>query len=324
MNQSLMKLLLSTFVPLLLLSFRCASQLSPDFYSLSCPTVELLVRGTVRSASDLDSTIPGKLLRLLFHDCLVQGCDGSVLIQGNGTERSDPANKSLGAFYVVESAKRLLEMVCPGTVSCADTLVLAARDAVELTGGPSVQVQLGRRDGLVSSAANVRPNMVDTTFSVDELADRFASIGLSIDDLVVLSGAHTIGSSHCNTFSERFKQDSDGSLVPIDSTMDQGYAKQVAEQCSTRTGTAAVDNDASTPELFDNQYFVNLLANQGLLHSDSVLVNDSRTKGKVEEFGRSQDAFFASWAQSFAKLSTTGVKTGDEGEIRFSCQSVNG
>ncbi|KAG6493862.1 peroxidase 18-like [Zingiber officinale] len=130
MNQSLMKLLLSTFVPLLLLSFRCASQLSPDFYSLSCPTVELLVRGTVRSASDLDSTIPGKLLRLLFHDCLVQGCDGSVLIQGNGTERSDPANKSLGAFYVVESAKRLLEMVCPGTVSCADTLVLAARDAV--------------------------------------------------------------------------------------------------------------------------------------------------------------------------------------------------
>lgn len=41
---------------------------------------------------------------------------------------------------------------------------------------------------MVSSAANVRPNMVDTTFSVDQLANRFASIGLSIDDLVVLSG----------------------------------------------------------------------------------------------------------------------------------------
>lgn len=55
-----------------------------------------------------------------------------MLLQGNGTERTDPANQSLGAFYVVESAKRLLEVVCPGTVSCADILVLAARDAVEL------------------------------------------------------------------------------------------------------------------------------------------------------------------------------------------------
>lgn len=55
-----------------------------------------------------------------------------MLIQGKGTERSDPANKSLGGFYVVDSAKELLEVLCPGTVSCADILVLAARDAVEL------------------------------------------------------------------------------------------------------------------------------------------------------------------------------------------------
>ncbi|XP_074579390.1 peroxidase 18-like [Curcuma longa] len=325
MDPNLMKLLLSSFLALLLLlSVPCSSQLSADFYSFSCPNVELLVRDTVRSASDFDPTIPGKLLRLFFHDCLVQGCDGSVLIQGKGTERSDPANKSLGAFFVVESAKRLLEVVCPGTVSCADVLVLAARDSVELTGGPSVQVPLGRRDGLVSAAANVRPNMVDTTFSVRELADRFTSIGLSIDDLVILSGAHTIGSSHCDTFSERFRQSSNGSWVPIDTTMDEGYAKQVAKRCSIGTSAATFDNDASTPMLFDNQYYINLLANQSLLHSDSVLVGDSRTRSKVEEFARSQDAFFTSWAESFSKLSTAGVKTGDEGEIRFACQSVNG
>lgn len=56
------------------------------------------------------------------------------------------------------------------------------------SGGPVVQIPTGRRDGKVSAASNVRPNIVDTSFTMDEMIKLFSSKGLSLDDLVTLSG----------------------------------------------------------------------------------------------------------------------------------------
>lgn len=56
-------------------------------------------------------------------------------------------------------------------------------------GGPRVQIPTGRRDGMVSIASNVRPNIVDTSFTMDEMLKLFSSKGLSLLDLVVLSGS---------------------------------------------------------------------------------------------------------------------------------------
>ncbi|KAF6137881.1 hypothetical protein GIB67_014010 [Kingdonia uniflora] len=319
-NNPIKLVLLVASIFLISTSSSSSSLLSLDFYGTSCPGAEFMVRNTVRSASALDPTIPGKLLRLLFHDCIVEGCDGSVLLEGNGTERSDPANASLGGFTVVESAKRLLEVFCPQTVSCADILALAARDSVEFAGGPTVQILTGRRDGRVSSASNVRPNMVDTSFTMDVMIQHFSSKGLSPDDLVVLSGAHTIGSAHCNAFNDRFRENSKGKLTPIDGSLDQTYASELTKQCPMDgSASTTVNNDPETSFLFDNQYYQNLLAHKGLFQSDSVLLSDGRTKRKVEEFSNSQESFFESWGTSFLKLTSMGVKTGNGGEIRRSC-----
>lgn len=65
----------------------------------------------------------------------MKGCDGSVLLEskgGNKAERDGPPNISLHAFYVIENAKKAVEAVCPGIVSCADILAFAARDSVVL------------------------------------------------------------------------------------------------------------------------------------------------------------------------------------------------
>ncbi|CAO2820344.1 unnamed protein product [Amaranthus hypochondriacus] len=295
---------------------------SMEFYAFSCPGVEFIVRDTVRSASSTDPTIPGKLLRLLFHDCFVEGCDGSILAEGDGTERADPANKSLGGFEVIEAAKRELELFCPGVVSCADIVALAARDAVVMSGGPDIQVPTGRRDGMVSAMSNVRPNIVDTSFTMDNMIKIFSSKGLTVADLVILSGAHTIGLAHCSTFSDRFQINSKGNITFVDSSLDENYASKLAKKCAAST-SAMVNIDPKTAFSFDNQYYSNLKAKQGLFQTDSVLFDDQRTRDLVEQFASDLNSFYEGWSDSFLKLSSIGIKTGGEGEVRQICSRIN-
>ena len=67
-----------------------------------------------------------------FHDCFMQGCDVSVLIDGPNTQKKAVANLGLRGYEVIDDAKTQLEAACAGIVSCADILVLAARDSVVL------------------------------------------------------------------------------------------------------------------------------------------------------------------------------------------------
>jgi len=65
-----------------------------------------------------------------------KGCDASVLldsVEGMTSEKQAVPNlNSLRAFEVIDKIKYLLEEECPITVSCADILAMAARDAVQL------------------------------------------------------------------------------------------------------------------------------------------------------------------------------------------------
>lgn len=102
------------------------------FYSRSCPRAESIVKQTVKSHFKSNPTIAPGLLRMHFHDCFVQGCDGSVLLDGQNTEKTAGPNRALRGWEVIDDAKTKLEAACPGVVSCADILALAARDSVVL------------------------------------------------------------------------------------------------------------------------------------------------------------------------------------------------
>ncbi|VAI07967.1 unnamed protein product [Triticum turgidum subsp. durum] len=113
-----------------------AAQLDDKFYDGSCPGVHKIVRRVLREAHKADARIYASLTRLHFHDCFVQGCDGSILLDNSTSIVSEkyakPNNNSARGFTVVDDVKAALEKACPGVVSCADVLAIAAKVSVEL------------------------------------------------------------------------------------------------------------------------------------------------------------------------------------------------
>ncbi|BAS98007.1 Os06g0521200 [Oryza sativa Japonica Group] len=181
-------------------------ELSPAYYKKTCPNLENAVRTVMSQRMDMAPAI----LRLFFHDCFVNGCDASVLLdRTDSMERekdAEPANTSLAGFDVIDEIKSVLEHDCPATVSCADILGLASRDAVALLGGPSWSVPLGRMDSRRASKDDAESvdNLPNPNSDLGELLRVFETHGLDARDLTALSGAHTVGKAHsCDNYRDR-------------------------------------------------------------------------------------------------------------------------
>jgi peroxidase len=119
----------------------------------------------------------------------MQGCDGSLLLSGNNTEKAALINSGLRGFDAIDAAKAAVEKACPGVVSCADILAFAARDSVVLTGGARWEVPAGRRDGRVSLASEPPLNLPRPTMKTSDLIQTFKKKGLTAEQMVDLSGA---------------------------------------------------------------------------------------------------------------------------------------
>ena len=273
-------------------------------------------------------TTAAATLRLFFHDCFIEGCDASVLISSthfSKAERDADINLSLpgDGFDVVIRAKTALELSCPGVVSCSDILAVATRNLVTMMGGPYYDVKLGRRDGLISLASRVGRNLPTPQMSVTETINLFKSRGFSVQEMVALTGAHTIGFSHCKEFSSDIYHYSKS--AQSDPSINPRLAAGLRNACAnfTKNPTLAVFNDIMSPNQFDNMYYKNLPRGLGILKSDRALVSDPRTRPFVELYAKDERVFFEAFRKAMEKLSVYGVKNGRRGEIRRRCDAFN-
>ncbi|CAI9111589.1 OLC1v1011847C1 [Oldenlandia corymbosa var. corymbosa] len=302
------------------------SQLAENFYSSTCPNLEDIVLQSVKTklsqTAPLTIPIPATL-RLFFHDCFVEGCDGSILIASPNMDAEKDAEDNLSlagdGFDTVIQAKAAVESQCPGVVSCADILAIAARDVVVLAGGPWFNVELGRKDGVISSSDRVPGNLPKPTDDWNTLKLLFAKNNLTTTELVALSGAHTVGFSHCSRFSGRLYSN------PTDPSLDPDYAQQLKQECppNPESDQVVVKLDPTTPDAFDNAYYRNLVAGKGLLTSDQELFSEPSTQDTVTGFANGGSEFFAAFGSAMRSLGRTGVKTGNQGEVRRDCTAFN-
>uniref|UniRef100_A0ACD5YYR7 Uncharacterized protein n=1 Tax=Avena sativa TaxID=4498 RepID=A0ACD5YYR7_AVESA len=298
-----------------------SAQLSSTFYDTSCPNALSTIKSAVTAAVSSEARMGASLVRLHFHDCFVDGCDGSVLLADTGSfvgeQGAIPNNASIRGMDVIDNIKTQVEAVCKQTVSCADILAVAARDSVVALGGPSWTVPLGRRDS--TSATGNTGDLPAPTSSLAQLQAAFSKKNLDTTDMVALSGAHTIGQAQCKNFRSR--------IYGGDTNINAAFATSLQANCPQATGGSGDSSlaplDTKTPNAFDNSYYNNLLSQKGLLHSDQVLFNNGTTDNTVRNFASSASAFTGAFTTAMIKMGNISPLTGTQGQIRLSCSKVN-
>ncbi|KAJ6412478.1 hypothetical protein OIU84_005515 [Salix udensis] len=269
-------------------TFPIENGLSWTFYDYRCPKAESIIRKQLKKVFKNDIGQAAGLLRLHFHDCFVQGCDGSVLLDGSASGPSEQdaiPNLTLRAkaFEIIDDLRERVHKECGRVVSCADIVAIAARDSVYLSGGPEYDVPLGRRDGLnFATQEATLANLPPPTDNASAILRALAAKNLDATDVVALSGGHTIENS---------------------------------------TNTAVLD--IRSPNKFDNKYYVNLVKRQGLFTSDQDLYSYKKTRGIVTSFAEDESLFFEKFVVAMIKMSQLSVLTGNSGEIRANCSVRN-
>nr|CAB3482703.1 unnamed protein product [Digitaria exilis] len=311
--------------------------LGADVYRATCPRAEDIVRAGVERAVAADPRMAASLLRLHFHDCFVNGCDGSVLLDDKppffvGEKTAVPNANSLRGFEVIDAIKAELERECPVTVSCADVLAIAARDSVVVSGGPSWEVEAGRKDSRTASLQGANVNLPAPTSGATTLVQKFRNVGLSAKDMVALSGAHTIGKARCTSFSARLSGVGVSAGGALGASKDLTFLQSLQQLCSGSSGSALAHLDLATPATFDNQYYINLLSGDGLLPSDQALASpsgavpgtDDDIASLVAAYAFDASVFFQDFAESMLRMGRLKAPGGGgDGEVRVNCRVVN-
>jgi peroxidase len=143
----------------------------------------------------------------------------------------------------------------------------------------------------------------------------FSSQGLTAQEMTALSGAHTIGQARCLFFRNR---------IYNENNINASFASLRQKTCPQSSG----DNnlapiDVQSQNNFDNAYYVDLMNQKGLFHSDQELFNGGSQDKLVRQYSTNAALFASDFAKAMVKLGNISPLTGKKGEIRLNCRKIN-
>ncbi|KAJ3669590.1 hypothetical protein LUZ60_011540 [Juncus effusus] len=161
------------------------------------------------------------------------------------------------------------------------------------------------------------------SFNASQLIANFASKNLTVEEMVTLSVAHTLGVSYCSSFLSRIYN---GSTSQVDPTLSSACANLLQTLCpsnSTRFILITISLDLITLTTLDNNYYVGVQLTLGLLTSDQALLTNSTLNASVSSFAANQTLWQEKFINAMIKMGQIEVLTGTQGEIRLNRSVVN-
>ncbi|XP_028055453.1 peroxidase 5-like isoform X2 [Camellia sinensis] len=276
--------------------------LKHKYYHRSCPQAEEIIANMMENFTSADQRVPARIIRMHFHDCFVRGCDGSILLNSTPVNKAEkdapPNNPSVKGFELIDQIKESGKF-------------------------ERYQVRGGRKDGKISRESDALLNLPPPSANVQLLVQMFANKGLSLEDLVTLSGGHSIGVSHCSSLLGRHVNFS--KTGTHDPTLDFHLAMKLKSECVGvhKAEPTVVVMDRFTPTSLDNKYYKGLLQNKGLFTSDQTLLTNTFTRKQVIANAVQPLAWKKKFVDAMIKMGEIEVLTGQKGEIRKTCDRVN-
>jgi len=224
-------------------------------------------------AANVEKSKAPVMLRLVFHDAATfderagdGGADASVVF-----ELDRPENKGLKrGWRIIEALQQSLKgTAAEGRVSRADLIALAGAHAVAMTGGPAIDVGIGRKD---ARGAGPEGRLPAEDMAADVQRAAFAAKGISTRDMVALLGAHTLGN--------------------------KGFGDPVTFDNAYYTALLAKPWAGAAPDS---------MAQMIGLPSDKVIADDPECKPYIEEYAASQTRFFQDFSAAYRKLASLGA-----------------
>lgn len=235
------------------------------------PAAEDAVRRAVRSA--VSPPKAAAVLRLAFHDAGTfdssrgtGGMNGSILYE---LERPE----SVGLKRAVKALEKARLELDPsmGAISWADLIAVAGAESVAMCGGPQIPVRLGRLD---SGVPDEEGQMPEETLSAPALKESFRRKGFTAQEMVALSGAHTLGSKGF------------GDPVVFDNSY---YTILLQKPWMAATGGNSMSGMIGLP-------------------TDRAIAGDAECLYWIKVYARSASRFFDDFSAAYSKLVESGAK----------------